>query len=359
LRFANQLPISPVREGLNALRVYPSFVAGKTWTRPVSVNFLITSRCNSKCITCDSWKLTDHDRELTTEDFKRLAREIADLGVPIVTIGGGEPTLRKDLWEIIAALKAEKRIVQLTTNGLTARENQRNQMYASGLDRVTFSVDSHIPALYDKIRGVEGFEAVRENLGALLSERSQNLEVDTNTVLCVDNAETFLDTIDYLINLGVPKVNFSAVTTSGVNFLMTEAKDSLARIPLPLVERIVDGLLERKRRTNAISASTAFIRGMIDYYRQPDRVVYPCYAGYLTIDIFQDGSIHGCGNLPSFANVRDAPLQEIWFGTPAARNRVDMAEGKCPNCYLSCKIELAIGANPRHLPKFAFEKLCK
>ena len=87
----NQLKLSPLKEGFNVLRVYPGHQMGKTWSRPVSVNFLITSRCNSKCVTCDSWKLTDHDRELSLKEFQRLAGEIADLDIPIVTIGGGEP----------------------------------------------------------------------------------------------------------------------------------------------------------------------------------------------------------------------------------------------------------------------------
>lgn len=357
MKVANQLQVSLTKEGLNVLKVYPGHKMGSTWSRPVSINFLITSRCNSKCVTCDSWKLKDHDNELTLEDFGRLAREISDLGTPIVTIGGGEPTLRKDLWDIVRVMKEQGRVVQLTTNALTMKADQRKRLYESGLDRVTVSVDSHIPALYDKIRGLDGAQQVLENLKALLSEKPARLEVDTNTVLCSDNAETFLDTLDTLIEMKVPKVNFSAVTTSGVNYLMVESKEKLAEIPAQTIERIQQGLLDRKRATSAISASTAFIEGLTQYYRDPFRIVYPCYAGYLTVDIFQDGSIHGCGNLPKFANVREASLREIWFGKKAQENRVGMAEGKCPNCYLSCKIELAIAASPQHLPRFAIERL--
>jgi len=357
LKLANQLNISPFKEGLNVLRVFPAFKAKKTWSRPVSVNFLITSRCNSKCVTCDSWKLTDHDNELSTDDFRRLAKEIAELDIPLVTIGGGEPTLRNDLWDIVRAFKAEGRAVQLTTNALTMRERQRTKMYESGLDRVTVSVDSHIPTLYDKIRGVDGAKAVLDNLRDMLKDAPPQVGVDTNTVFCSDNADTFLETIDYLIDMEIKKINLSAVTTAGVNYLMTESKDKLADIPINLVEKVVEGLLERKKKTGTISASTAFIKGLVDYYKNPKKLVFPCYAGYLTIDIFQNGAVHGCGNLPSFANVNEASLKEIWYGKKALENRINMAEGKCPNCYLSCKMELAIAANPKHLPKFAAEKL--
>lgn len=357
MKLSNQLEISPIKEGLNVLKVYPGHLLGKTWSRPVSVNFLITSRCNSKCVTCDSWKLTDHDQELTTDDFFRLADEMAEMEIPIVTIGGGEPTLRPDLWTIIRRFKDRGRNVQLTTNGLTMRTDQRGKMYESGLDRVTVSVDSHLPEIYDKIRGVNAGPAVLENLAAVLKERPTHLEVDTNTVLCSDNVDTFLVTLDHLISMGIPRVNFSAVTTSGVNYLMTESKADLSQIPLKKIHHIVEGLLGRKKSTSAISASTAFIKGLPRYYERPDTVVFPCYAGYLTLDIFQNGAVHGCGNLPSYSNVRDGRLADIWKSESAKRSRKEMAEGKCPNCYLSCKIELAIAASPTHLPRFAIEKL--
>ena len=357
MKVANQLQISPLKEGTNVLKVYPSHKMKKTWTRPVSINLLLTTRCNSKCVTCDSWKLTDHDDELVTEDYKRLAAETAELDIPIVTIGGGEPTLRKDLWEIISFFKRHQRVVQLTTNALTMGTHQRQKMYAAGLDRVTISMDSHLPKTYEVIRGVPGAEKVLQNVKDTLAEKPEGFEIDTNTVLCKDNVDTFLDTIDLLIGMGVPKVNFSAVTTSGVNYLMTETKEHLVDIPISKIEHIVQGLLERKSKTSAISASTAFIQGMTQYYKEPDKLVYPCYAGYLTLDVFQDGAVHGCGNLPKFANVKNASLRTIWYGPDAEKNRQNMAEGKCPNCYLSCKIELAIASTPSQLPKFAVEKL--
>ncbi|MCB0307856.1 MAG: radical SAM protein [Bdellovibrionales bacterium] len=353
----NQLQVSPIKEGVNLLKVLPSYFLDKPLARPVSVNFLITSRCNSKCVTCDSWKLDDHEGELTLEEFKVLARDIRELEIPIVTIGGGEPTIRKDIWDIIKIFKREGLNVQLTTNGLTLRDKQREAMYDSGLDRATVSVDSHIPSTYEAIRGVNGVKSVLDNLQTILSTQPAHFSVDTNTVLCRDNAETFLNTLDTLIEMGMPRVNFSAVTTFGENYLMTESKAHLSEIPLETIDTIISGLLSRKSKTHAISASKAFIKGLRKYYENPEKLVYPCYAGFLTLDIFQDGSVHGCGNLPKIANIRDASLKDIWTSTRAQQNRKNMANGKCPNCYLSCKMELAIASNPKHMIPFGIEKL--
>lgn len=354
---ANQISIPLFKEGINALKVLPSYLTGHTFSRPISVNLLITSRCNSKCITCDSWKLTDHDNELTLLEFERIAQDMAKMQIPIVTIGGGEPTLRKDIWEIIKGFKKNGIQVQLTTNGLKMTSSQRQSMYESGLDRVTISMDSHIPSVYEKIRGVDGAEQVMTNILTLLKEKPDHLQVDTNTVLCTDNADTFLETIDFLITTGIPKVNFSAVTTSGNNYLITESKAALAEIPQDKIEQIVKGLLERKKETGKIQQSKTFIQGLAQYYKNPNKTVFPCYAGYLTLDIFQDGSVHGCGNLPKVANIRDGSIKEIWASKKAEENRRNMAQGKCPNCYLSCKMELAIAGNIKHLPSFSIDKV--
>lgn len=354
---ANQISIPLFKEGINALKVLPSYLTGHTFSRPISVNLLITSRCNSKCITCDSWKLTDHDNELTTLEFERIAQDMAEMQIPIVTIGGGEPTLRKDIWDIIKAFKKNGIQVQLTTNGLKMTTSQRQAMYESGLDRVTISMDSHLPEIYEKIRGIDGADQVLANIQILMQEKPAHLQVDTNTVLCTDNVDTFLNTIDFLISTPIPKLNFSAVTTSGNNYLMTESKASLAEIPLEKIDQIIEGLLERKKRTGKIQQSKTFIQGLAKYYKNPTKIVFPCYAGYLTLDIFQDGSVHGCGNLPKVANIRDGKLKEIWASQKAEENRKNMAQGKCPNCYLSCKMELAIAGNIKHLPSFSIDKV--
>jgi MoaA/NifB/PqqE/SkfB family radical SAM enzyme len=345
-----------VRDGLNVARAWPSHRLGRTLTRPLSVNLILTTRCNSRCATCDSWRLP-RGAELTLADYQRLAAEAAALGATVVTLGGGEPLLRRDLWDIVAALKRHGRLVQLTTNGLALTPARRRRLVASGVDRVTVSVDSHRPEVYARLRGVDAQARVEAHLRALLRERPAHLQVDTNTVLCRENAPSFLATLDHLLALGVDAVSFSAVTTAPANYLFAEDKAPLATIPPATVAAIVRGLLARRRRDRRVAPSTRFIRGLARYFAAPQELVYPCLAGYLTLDVFADGAVHGCGNLPPVGHVATASLGEIWRSAAAAAGRRDMAAGRCPNCYLSCKAELAIAANPRYLPGFALERL--
>ncbi|MEZ4704201.1 MAG: radical SAM protein [Bdellovibrionota bacterium] len=180
-----------VRQFFNVLTVQPGYWLGKNWSSPVSINLLINLACNSKCQTCDSWKMKEGPEILTLSDFDVLADQIRRLGIPLVTLGGGEPTIRQDFLDIIRTLKKRGLTVQMTTNALNLSEKKRKAIYDSGLDRITFSYDSHLPEVYEAIRGVNGVSQVTENLIRLLEEKPSHLEVDTNSVLCSQNAETF------------------------------------------------------------------------------------------------------------------------------------------------------------------------
>jgi len=279
------------------------------------------------------------------------------MGVLFATIGGGEPTLRKDLPEIVHAFSSAGLEVQLTTNGLALSRDLRFRLYEAGLTRLTFSIDSHLPEVYARVRGVDRLQKVLDTLDATLAERPPSVSIESNSVLCSANATTFLATIDFLLAKGVDSLAFSAATTSPKNFLFAEDKGHLFPIPPAVAHQIVQGLLERKQRDPRISPSSRFIRGLDSYLSTPSRLVFPCLAGYLTLDVFADGTVYGCGNLPPIGHVRTASLFDIWRSDAASSNRRAMAEGRCPGCYLSCKVEPSLAAHPRFLPEFAWERL--
>jgi len=73
---------------------------------PVMVSFAVTRECNLKCIHCYSRSVeTPHPDELTTVEAKRVIGEIADAGARLIIFDGGEPLMRKDIYELIAHAK--------------------------------------------------------------------------------------------------------------------------------------------------------------------------------------------------------------------------------------------------------------
>ncbi|XP_076176237.1 molybdenum cofactor synthesis 1 isoform X2 [Ptiloglossa arizonensis] len=106
----------------------------------------ITERCNLRCLYCmpaEGVKLTKNDGILRTEEIIKIADLFVKKGVRKVRLTGGEPTVRKDIVDIVAGLKQLPGLKQvaLTTNGLTLTR-QLPSLQRAGLDTINISLDT-------------------------------------------------------------------------------------------------------------------------------------------------------------------------------------------------------------------------
>jgi MoaA/NifB/PqqE/SkfB family radical SAM enzyme len=107
-------------------------------SKPFSVSYNVTYRCNRRCMFCDLWKM--NAPELTTEDAKIVIGRIADSGVKSLGISGGEPLIRKDLEEIAEHARERGIITGLNTNGILITK-KRAPAIAKAFDAVSISLE--------------------------------------------------------------------------------------------------------------------------------------------------------------------------------------------------------------------------
>ena len=88
-----------------------------------------TSRCNSRCISCEWWKSTGAD-DLTFEEIEGVSRELPALGTRVVAFSGGEPLLRRDLFAIAASFRARGARLELLTSGVLLAKKARERAEA-------------------------------------------------------------------------------------------------------------------------------------------------------------------------------------------------------------------------------------
>ena len=122
---------------------------------PLSVQLDLTYRCNERCVHC----YLDHDDhgEMTTSEIKHLLKEMADAGVFILTLSGGEIFLRKDFFEILEYARLELNFcVKLKTNALMIREREAARIRDIGIESIQISIYSHRPEVHDAITLVPG-----------------------------------------------------------------------------------------------------------------------------------------------------------------------------------------------------------
>nr|CAH7716904.1 unnamed protein product [Callosobruchus chinensis] len=124
----------------------------------------LTERCNLRCQYCmpeDGVKLTEKPHLLTTEEIIKIARLFVKEGVSKIRLTGGEPTVRKDLSEIIFSLKQIEglKTVAITTNGLVLTK-QLVALQKAGLDVINVSLDTLVAEKYEKITRRKGWNRV-------------------------------------------------------------------------------------------------------------------------------------------------------------------------------------------------------
>ncbi|MDH5630894.1 MAG: radical SAM protein [Gammaproteobacteria bacterium] len=126
---------------------------------PIYVQFYITARCNLTCQQCNIIYSNSDLRECTLPEIEMIAENLAQLGVAIVLLTGGEPFLRHDLPEIIRAFESRGIHVRMQTNGL-ASEKQIDSVIKAGGKDISISLDSLTPDSQDHING--GFKGTWE-----------------------------------------------------------------------------------------------------------------------------------------------------------------------------------------------------
>ena len=119
---------------------------------PTYVQFYITARCNLRCEQCNIIYANSDCREVTIEEIKHIADNLAEIGVAIVLLTGGEPFIRKDIHEIIYAFESRGIHVRMQTNGFASEKMIERAVEAGGKD-ISISLDSLVSTKQDKING--------------------------------------------------------------------------------------------------------------------------------------------------------------------------------------------------------------
>jgi len=130
----------------------------------------ITDRCNLSCTYCvpeDRIPRMRHSEILRYEEILRVVRVGVSLGISKIRVTGGEPLVRKGVYEFLAELNRIDRLkdVSLTTNGVLLAENI-DRIYAAGIRRMNISIDTLKRERFKEITGFDGLEKVWQGIRA-------------------------------------------------------------------------------------------------------------------------------------------------------------------------------------------------
>ncbi len=129
-------------------RVVTLYINPEFW-RPKDARLIVTRNCPLRCKMCTQWRERSVDPSL--ELVKYWIKELADFGIEHVDIGGGEPFIRKDLVEIVKAVKSYGMTCGITTSGWLV-----GKVPFPPVDRCEISIDGARPETHNDIRGIKG-----------------------------------------------------------------------------------------------------------------------------------------------------------------------------------------------------------
>src|SRR5205809_1055212 len=249
----------------------------------------------------------DLNAELTTNEWKRVIREAAALGVLQIGFSGGEPLARRDLAELIRAAREAKLYTNLITSGIGLDDDRVCALRNVGLDSIQLSFQSDESSLADEIAGARAHE---HKLDVAAKIRAAGIPLSLNFVIHRRNIDRLPQMIDLTEALGAERVELANVQFYGWAFRNRTAL-------LPTREQV-------DCARDIATAAKARLAGKIDiFYVLPDYYETrpkPCLNGwgrrYLTVN--PTGDVLPCPTASSaipdlrFENVRTRDLDWIW-----------------------------------------------
>jgi len=275
--------------------------------RPYALLAEITYRCPLHCPYCSNPTQARNAQELTTNEWTRVIREAAALGILQIGFSGGEPLVRRDLPDLVRAAREVNLYTNLITSGIGFDDDRLRALCDAGLDSVQLSFQSDDTDLADEIAGAR---AHQHKLDAAAKIRAARIPLSLNFVIHRRNIDRLPQMIELAESLQAERVELANVQFYGWAFLNRAAL-------LPTRQQVV------RAREIAIAAK-ARLTGKIDiFYVLPDYYETrpkPCLNGwgqrYLTVNPI--GEVLPCPTASSaipdlrFENVRTRELDWIW-----------------------------------------------
>jgi MoaA/NifB/PqqE/SkfB family radical SAM enzyme len=302
----------------------------------------VSYRCNSRCKTCNVWLLPNDD--LTLPEWDRVFESLGEAPYWF-TFSGGEPTLRKDLPDMVASAYRHCRpgIINIPTNGIQStiipgRVEGVLQAAPKSEVIINLSLDG-VGLKHDEVRGVRNnWSHAMTTYAALkdLKKRYSHLTVGIHTVISNFNVDSFPELCEYVQRELKPDSYITEIAEERVEL------DTVGLGITPTVEKYtvaIDALLESMRDqqlTGVAEVTQAFRR---QYYKlvkrtlREQRQIIPCMAGVASAQIAPNGDVWTCCvRAQSMGNLRD---HDYDFGSVWRTGKADQLRRsiKARECY--------------------------
>lgn len=299
---------------------------------PIGLLAELTHRCPLQCPYCSNpLQLERAGNELATEDWLRVLDQAADLGVLQLHLSGGEPTLRRDLEQLVARATARGLYSNLITSAYAVTRDRLAALASVGLDHVQISIQDAAAANADRIAGAAG--AHERKLALAGHARELGLALTINAPVHRQNIDNLPAIIALAAAVGAQRLEVANVQYYGWALANRAALLPTKAQVLRSVE-VAEAARERLKGVLAIDYVAP------DYYARRPKA---CMGGWgrSIINVTPIGKVLPCHAAETiaaltFENVRDRTLADIWRNSSAfnAYRGTAWMQEPCRSCEL-------------------------
>ncbi|MEX0821138.1 MAG: radical SAM protein [Rhodothermales bacterium] len=297
--------------------------------RPSLVSWNLTRKCNLKCPHCYMEGGTAEENELTTDECLSLIDEMRALGTEMLILTGGEPLLRRDIYEIARTASESGIWVVMGTNGVLVTDRVAEKMVECGVKGVGISLDSIDPEKHNRFRG--GPNAWQHSVRALDTCRRHGLEVLVQTTVMDMNRDELPQLMAFAREKGAWSFNVYFLVQTGrgqqMNDLSAEDTDALLRELAARQDDFRPMLVRSKCAPQFKQIAYEMGRGGLESGG--------CMAGTHYCRITPSGDVTPCPYMTVVAgNVREQSFEEVWTSSTVLRSLRDRSrlKGRCGAC---------------------------
>jgi mycofactocin biosynthetic radical S-adenosylmethionine protein MftC len=295
---------------------------------PICLTWELTYACNLACVHCLSSSGRRDPRELSTAECRAIIDELERMQVFYVNIGGGEPTVRRDFWELVEYATAHRVGVKFSTNGSRIDAERAAWLRASDYVDVQISLDGATAAVNDAVRGAGSFATALRAM-ELLAGTGFKLSV----VVTRENAGQLAEFKALADRYGA-QLRLTRLRPSG------RGADVWDRLhPTAAQQReVYEWLLAHGEQ---VLTGDSFFH--LAAFGQSLPGLNLCGAGRVVCLIDPVGDVYACPFAihESFlaGNVRDAGFGEVWRSSPLFASLRSPSGGACTSCgsYDACR----------------------
>lgn len=294
------------------------------------ISWNVTKKCNLYCKHCYRESSPDEkvDNELTTEEGKKLLRDMKKANLGTIVFSGGEPLLRPDIFQLIKYACSLGIMPLMGSNGTLITPEVASRLKSSGLKAIAISIDSLNEKTHDEFRGKNG--SLKKAMTGIKNAIDAGLRVQVNTTITKYNLDDIDEVMEYAKKVGSLSSHMLFLVDVGrgkkieaTQLNKKEYKDTINKIIEKDIGIRIKPTCAPQYKVEALFKGISAVGGR------------GCIAGISYCSILPNGDVHICPYTPvKVDSIREKDFDDIWENNDTFLKLRDYNQykGRCGSC---------------------------